>query len=417
MKTNFTQISLIAALMLLISINTYSQASSWWPEKSQTLSDLNNINFADNTTGWFFGDSVVGVNFKFGLIKKTTDRGLNWTTQNMGSNAIQILSSYALNTTTVIAVGRFQTTGNGAVIKTTNGGLSWTRDTSSFPQRLFDVDFVSPSVGWIVGKNGYLATTSNGGTTWAAQTTGTVQNLLSVDFVDVNNGWAVGVSSTIIHTTNGGLTYTAQPCSPVGDLFAVYAFSTTKAIAVGQGGNMVMTTNGGNTWNIINSGTTSDLLDVTFVDALNGWAAGVGGTMLISTDGGLTWSPQVSGTTNDITSISMKNTGLGWYCGLSGTVEFYGTSPVLVNEHLSDNNSVTVFPNPMADEAMIKLTKNKVDNWNFNIVDITGRKVLEVSNINSSSYCIKKDGLLTGVYFYTAYNKEGIITQGKLIIK
>lgn len=417
MKTKSTQITSFMALVLAFNINAFAQTSSWWPEKSQTLSDLNNINFGDNNTGWIFGDSIVGINFKFGLIKKTTDKGLNWTSQNMGSNAIQINSSYAFNTNTVIAVGRFLTSGNGAVIKTNNGGISWTRDTTSTPQLLFDVDFVSPSVGWIVGKNGYMATTANAGLTWSTQTTGTVQNLLSLDFVDANNGWAVGVSSTIIHTINGGTTYTTQPCSPVGDLFAVYAFSSTKAITVGQGGNMLMTNNGGTTWNVITSGTTNDLLDITFVDAMNGWAVGVGGTMVVSTDGGLTWATQVCGTTNDITSISMKNTGLGWYCGLSGIVEFYGTSPVLVNEYIKENNSASISPNPMTEEAVIKLIGNKVDNWDLNITDIMGRKVLEVNNISTSSYTLKKENLLNGVYFYNAHNKEGKIAQGKIIIQ
>jgi hypothetical protein len=150
---------------------------------------------------------------------------------------------------------------------------------------------------------------------------------------------------------------------------------------------------------------------------MNGWAVGVGGTMVVTTDGGLTWATQVCGTTNDITSISMKSTGLGWYCGLSGTVGFYGTSPVLVHEYNVENNSARISPNPMTEEAVIKLIGNKVDNWNLNVTDITGRKVLEVFNINSSSYTIKKENLLTGVYFYTVYSKEGTVAQGKLIIQ
>ena len=54
------------------------------------------------------------------------------------------------------------------------------------------------------GAGGTIRHTTNGGTTWTAQTSGTTQTLNGVAFVDASNGWAVGAGGTIRHTANGG---------------------------------------------------------------------------------------------------------------------------------------------------------------------------------------------------------------------
>lgn len=410
----------LAVLIIAISFNGFSQVLAWYPQNSQTLANLRNINFADNATGWFFGDSLNGVNFKKGIVKKTSNQGVTWASQSIGSDSIQILSSHVFNTSTLIAVGKFQTTGKGAVIKTTNGGLTWSRDTSTVPQRLTDVDFVSNSLGWIVGRNGYLGITTNGGATWTAQTTGFVPNLSGIDFFDANNGWAVGAATgsvSIIHTNNGGATYTNEINPLASDLFAVYAFSASKAIAVGPGGKMIMTTNSGNLWTVVASGTTNDLLDITFVDPLNGWAVGAGGTIVVSTDGGLTWATQVSGITKDIKSISMKTTTLGWYCGLSGNVRFFGNSPASIKDFSNTNYSANIFPNPANSTTTIQIPAEfSLRGAEMKLYDISGKELLK-QNITENQTDINRKSLSEGVYFIRLVNNGGQSISGKLIFE
>ncbi len=406
----------------IIALITFSaNAQTWAPQNSQTVSKLNNINFADNNTGWFFGDSTSGPVFKRCMVKKTTNQGVTWTSQNIGSDSIQILSSHAFNTSTIVAVGKFITTGGGAIIKTTNGGITWTRDTTSAPQRLFDVNFASTNVGWIVGRNGYMAKTNNGGATWTSQNSGVGQHLYSVHFADINNGWAVGIASgsiSIIHTTDGGATYTTQINPFASDLFAVYALSATKAIAVGPGGKMIMTTNSGSTWSVVTSSTTNDLLDITFTDALNGWAVGTGGTIVITTDGGITWSLQTSGTTNDIKSISMKNTGLGWLCGLNGTVRYYGASPALVNELSISHVTSKVYPNPFSDKGTVVLQGSGItQNAQLKIYDILGNLVKVISPQPDGNFIIVREKLNSGLYYYSVVVNNAAISTSKFIIE
>jgi photosystem II stability/assembly factor-like uncharacterized protein len=46
--------------------------------------------------------------------------------------------------------------------------------------------------------------TTDGGVTWTAQSSGTINFLFGVSFTDANTGTAVGGFGTILHTTTGG---------------------------------------------------------------------------------------------------------------------------------------------------------------------------------------------------------------------
>ena len=58
--------------------------------------------------------------------------------------------------------------------------------------RLWSVDFVNELTGWTVGNVGTILKTTNGGTTWTLQTSGITEQLLGVCFTDSDNGTAVG---------------------------------------------------------------------------------------------------------------------------------------------------------------------------------------------------------------------------------
>ncbi len=52
--------------------------------------------------------------------------------------------------------------------------------------------FVDATTGTVVGYYGTIVRTTDGGNSWTIQTSGTTQNLWAVSFADVNNGTAVG---------------------------------------------------------------------------------------------------------------------------------------------------------------------------------------------------------------------------------
>jgi len=52
--------------------------------------------------------------------------------------------------------------------------------------------------------------TTDGGTTWTEQSSGTTTWLFGVSFTDSKNGTAVGWRGTILRTTNGGVTFVEE---------------------------------------------------------------------------------------------------------------------------------------------------------------------------------------------------------------
>jgi photosystem II stability/assembly factor-like uncharacterized protein len=140
--------------------------------------------------------------------------------------------------------------GNGGTILFWNG-TTWARQQAQdVTGPLRGVHFVSATRGWVVGDNGLILTTSNGGTTWTAQTSGIGTSLRGVHFQSATVGYAVGSSATILVTTDGGTTWTkkAAPQGVTANLAAVRSTSATDVVAVGNGGTVLTSSDAGQTW-------------------------------------------------------------------------------------------------------------------------------------------------------------------------
>jgi photosynthesis system II assembly factor YCF48-like protein len=97
---------------------------------------------------------------------------------------------------------------------------------------------VDANHGWAVGYDGTIVATTDGGATWTAQTSGTTNTLIWVSFVDANHGWAVGEFGTIVATTDGGASWTAQTSGTTNHLYGVFFVDASHGWAVGTGGTI-----------------------------------------------------------------------------------------------------------------------------------------------------------------------------------
>jgi Uncharacterized protein related to plant photosystem II stability/assembly factor len=120
----------------------------------------------------------------------------------------------------------------GTILRTTDGGITWTRQESGTTLDLYGVSFSNADTGTIVGGReiyyiddyrdfyGIILHTTNGGVTWTKQLEGSFQ-LFSVSFTDNNTGTAVGCDGSfgfdylILRTTDGGTTWTEM--SPISE--------------------------------------------------------------------------------------------------------------------------------------------------------------------------------------------------------
>ena len=155
--------------------------------------------FIDQNNGIAVGTNPFEPIYK-GAVLRTSDGGLTWIPQNMGVTN-ELLDVTFTNLNNGIIVGM-----NGTILITTNGGATWTIQLTSITDGLTGVTFTDSSNGVIVGYDTILKT-ADGGKTWIPQEVITSNFLYSVSFTDVDNGWIVGTNGTILHTTNGGVTF------------------------------------------------------------------------------------------------------------------------------------------------------------------------------------------------------------------
>ena len=85
----------------------------------------------------------------------------------------------------------------GTILRTENGGRSWTRVITNFTESLMRVDFADDKNGWIVGHKGSILRSSDKGRTWVKQESTTANHLYGL-FMSRRNGWAVGAKGVII---------------------------------------------------------------------------------------------------------------------------------------------------------------------------------------------------------------------------
>ena len=188
-------ISTLIFVFTLLSV-CYSQ-SGWITQNGNTANELRDVQFVNAQTGWAVGF--------YGTIRKTTNGGLNWITQNTPATQEGFVCCYFSNDQTGWIGGGNQTLNYSYIYKTTNGGANWTNQYNSSSSGLIMKMWFSGLLnGWAAGAGGKIMATTDGGQTWVQQNTGITTDLTTIFFVNTNSGWAAGGAGVMLRTTNGG---------------------------------------------------------------------------------------------------------------------------------------------------------------------------------------------------------------------
>lgn len=198
-----------------------------------------------------------------GIILKTVDGGLSWSVLN--SRVTRTLYSvYFIDERRGFVGGTSRT-----LLRTTNGGDSWdSTSVTAIPDAagvIYGIYFADTSNGWLVASTsarGWILRTTDGGRTWRVDTTISKQ-LYAMDFVRPGRGIVVGRDAGTIWYTKDGVTWRNAPAPDLSlfpytrtDIRSVFMIDTNVAYAVGWGtfaaglqpSIILRTTNGGETW-------------------------------------------------------------------------------------------------------------------------------------------------------------------------
>jgi photosystem II stability/assembly factor-like uncharacterized protein len=214
---------------------------------------------------------------------------VKWSAQSTLPTSSALYGGCFVDDKTAFAVGN-----NGALLRTTDGGSTWTRPSGDFgPTEFHAIAFADADSGTAVGNfHGYFRST-DGGASWVWEYNTIMLFANAVCFPSSRVGYMVG--NGIAKTTDGGASWIKQSAGP--DLAAVCFTDTNTGTAVGYF-NMLRTTDGGVNWTEVPGMTNYFLYGVSFTDANTGTAVGSDGTgscIIRTTDGGATWTNQPSG--------------------------------------------------------------------------------------------------------------------------
>lgn len=270
----------IVALGLTMPRATAQTTEVWHHQTPVPAASANAVDLISAAEGWAASTTGVG-------ILHTTDGGLTWSTQStpVSENLEAIRFMDALHGWAA---------GDNSLLYTTDGGATWVKG-KSFTATNYGVDYADALHVWAVGIGGIVYRTVDGGKNWTWKTTPTSQNLKDVDFVDLNNGWAAGANGAIIRTTDGGNTWTMVPSGTNAFLDGV-SFVSAREGWVAGGDVFLHTADGGATWTPESVPPGTWVHSLGFLDGSKGWAAGEPQNIVHTANGGTTWTTQLSAT-------------------------------------------------------------------------------------------------------------------------
>jgi len=409
MKLNKTLVTLITLLFILSAVKIFSQ----------TLQNQNSIKFESVTTATLVGQD--------GLILRTEDGGLNWTTQTSGItnvlNSNDYISYYNDNGDEVkmhIAVGE-----NGVILKSVDNGSTWLQMTSGSFQNLNDVTIYSPNNILVCGDSATLLKSVDYGVTWTPVSINTTENLNEIASIGPSL-MEVRISSVVVG--NGGTIFVSTDndewfaiASGTTENLLTAAFMNNVVICAGDNGTILKSIDNGATFITSASGVTTKIFDVKFVSSTALIGTSEDGTMLRSEDVGDNWSTILTGSTADLFSVNFGSETFGISTGSENT-EIYTTDggvtwltsivpPAAIKNINEPVNLSQNYPNPFNPSTVISY--NVMDNANVSIkvYDMTGREVRTLVNTfqNAGTYSVNfnASNLASGIYFYVLRVNSG----------
>jgi photosystem II stability/assembly factor-like uncharacterized protein len=409
---------------LCIIINAQEQCNWTTQPTGITSSNTLDLKFAaiDNNICW-------AVNRANNQYIRTTNGGDQWNTSIIPNAPVDWQGSYisAIDANTAwILMYNTPAPSGGGVFKTTNGGVTWTQQTtafdttSGFPK---SIHFFDANNGVCVGNpnpTGYweIYTTSNGGTNWNRVPQSNIPSATSSEVTFFwyasagNSFWFSGgdvnlSAGRLFRSTNRGLNWEVFPLPDGG--VAVPAFKDTQNGIVAHfvpSNKLFKTANGGETFTEILP------FNVPFTSAFISYAPGTpGGYMMVSavypglvstngsaytTDDGITWNVCDDSVGRGLLS-DFADANTGWAGSSTSSVYRYNDPPLPVelvsfNSYINGNNI-----------QLLWQTATEINNRGFEIYR-NGNKIVFVdgkgTTTETQDYTFVDKNLQPGIYNY-----------------
>ena len=310
--------------VLLTAHGSLLTASSWTRQPSGTMAWLHAVYFLDQNHGWIAGGN--------GTLLSTGDGGVTWNKNSLGIKDTLTDVYFADSTEGWLLAQRdvFKLKVNeraSYLLHTNDGGNTWLRiflNTPDVNTRFTRLLFSDAQHGWLFGETGALFATTDGGAHWLPQQSPSKHLLLGAAFANNNRGLIVGAGATIMQSDDGVSWRLGATGRDEHDRFNAVAIAGPFMWAAGNEGRIVASTNGGRSWIRQRSNVDADLSDIKFIDAREGWAVGAQGTLLHTNDGGLHWRTEAVRGSLGLERLFIVDRNHLWAVGFGGTILRFG---------------------------------------------------------------------------------------------
>jgi photosystem II stability/assembly factor-like uncharacterized protein len=411
---------LVFGLIIFFSVSSRLNAQ-WEIVQSGTTLELTSIYFTDSLNGYIVGGE--------GLILKTNNGGHSWS-QYLSNTIYPYWNVFFIDSINGWACG------SGIISRTSNGGITWelTELSGDYFYLLNDVYFSSLNNGVAGGVKinyygyyYYVIRTSNGGQVWEEFSIPNLGNVEGVYFTSDSSGFIICWQG-ILRTLDGGYSWETAFLSNWKRLFDIDFYNRNCGFAVGDDGLIVKTSDGGNRWQEVNTNIGATLYDVVMIDSNKIFATTVSGKLVYSLNGGLEWlniSEIDSFHINDIYFIDENN---GWAVGGNGTILHTTNGGVtFVEDERFQNVQPTDFslsqnyPNPFNPSTTISWQSPVNSHQTLKVYDVLGNEVASLVNEfrNAGSYEVdfNASSLSSGIYFYKLQAGSFIQTKKMISLK
>lgn len=218
-----------------------------WDSLSTNQLPGGNVYFADQVTGFVSGGNELW---------KTTDGGQNFAPTDLQLPSDVIITEIYFDSPSVGIVATISYTNEQkhfiTIERTADLGVTWNtvyndtifeNSSTVYYEKINVFHFPNSNVGYAAGGNGLFLKTTDGGLTWTKQYLAPYTNLTGLFFTSPSVGY-INNAGGIYKTTDGGQTWTVQNISPLGIISEIAFANAAVGYAVGKDG-IYKTTNGG----------------------------------------------------------------------------------------------------------------------------------------------------------------------------
>lgn len=359
---------------MLGTLNAFAQGT-WVAVPTGVTSDLNAIAFATPNLGMAVGAD--------GAVLRTLDGGASWQSMPMLQD-IDLNDVAFLSPGVIVAVGE-KHWGKAAVVVSYDSGANWLVPVSPINEAMSSVAFVSPSRGFATA-HGTVLRTDDGGLTWTATKIAGDNFLTRVRFTDPMHGVVTGgmhdQTGFTMRTNDGGATWTSDADLYIEPLKAIQHLDANTAWRIGgdfeYGAFLSKTNDGGASWSqTVIPDVKLSLNDIYFRDAEHGIA--VGGTYLLQTaDGGAHWSQSTPVDNGYLNAFGVSPDGSVFIVGSNGRIFKQSATSVAAGTSVASFTLAPNYPNPAATSTEFRFSTSSTMHTTLAVYGIDGSRVATI---------------------------------------